>query len=190
VLWHASKATRASNGSDNTRSAPKPDIFFGFPIRRPSKWYARGLDRSALVYNFSMAKLHSLLSHGVYCSPTTGIAAYPADRPFTAEKTHSISNDHLVCFPFAVVELKHEMVGQTREQQCYCQAANAASTALKLFEKLYSLADQQWSNNHVPPVVAFTCIGPKIRLWIAYALGPPSKPAHVGFRFSLIVTWY
>ena len=134
-----------------------------------------------------MAKLYSLLSHGVYCSPTTGLAAYPIDRPFTAEKSQSIHNDHLLCFPFAVIELKHQMVGQTREQQCYYQAANAASMALKLFEKLYSLADEQWSNYHIPPVVAFTCIGPKVRLWIAYALGPPSKPVHVSFRISEMV---
>ena len=184
MLWNASIATRGADGSDSTLSAPKPDIFFGYPIARPSKWRARGFERSPLVYNFTMAKLHSLLSHGVYCSPTTGLAAYPIGRPFTTENSQSVSNDHLVCFPFAVVELKHQMVGQTREQQCYCQAANAASAALKLFEKLYSLADDQESNYHVPPVVAFTCIGPKVRLWIAYALGPPSKPAHVGFRLT------
>ena len=164
MLWNASKATRRSSDSDNTLSIPKPDIFFGFPILRPSRSCARGLERSAPVYNFSMAKLHSLLSHGVYCSPTTGLAAYPVDRPFTAEKSQSIHSDHLVCFPFAVIELKHQMGGQTREQQCYCQAVNAASTALKLLEKLYSLADEQWSNTHVPPVVACTCIRPKVRL--------------------------
>jgi hypothetical protein len=102
------------------------------------------------------------------------------DKPRTRAASQEMSNDHLVCFPFAVVELKHQFVGGSREQQCFCQAANAVSVALNMLENLYSIADQQQNSHHVPPVVAFTCIGPKIRLWIAYTTGAhSSRTAHV-----------
>lgn len=186
MLWNEAKVARGSSNPEKTLTAPKPDIFLGHEIVRPGRKAASGFGPSALRYNFSMGKLHALLKAGLYSSPTTGLSKYGMDRPFTRQASKCISNDHLVCFPFAVIELKHQSVGQSTEHECYCQAANAASVALNMLENLYSLADQQQNSHHVPPVIAFTCIGAKIRLWIAYTSGAhSSKTAHVSPRPNL-----
>ena len=144
-------------------SDPKPDLYFGFPMRGPISHQRRGLERSAPSFNFEIDRLNELSAKGLVSSPSTG-------------KTH----DHCVCFPFAVVELKHTLVCQSQEQFCYCQAANAASAALTILENLYTCSDRGRNNDHVPPVVAFTCIGPRIRVWIAYSYRErPGPPVHV-----------
>lgn len=179
VLWNESKVARGSDNPENSLTTPKPDMFLGHPILKPNE-DAKGLEKSAPVYNFSLSKLYPLLKAGLYSSPTTGLSKYGINRPRTRAASQEMSNDHLVCFPFAVIELKHQSVGGSREQQCFCQAANAASVALNMLENLYSLADQRQNSHHVPPIVAFTCIGPKIRLWIANSSGAhSSRTAHV-----------
>lgn len=101
------------------------------------------------------------------------LISFGLDRPFTKRASLSVPDNDLVCFPFAVVELKHSYIGSSQETFCSCQAANAASFALGMLEKLYSLAEQHSTNAHVPPVVAFTCIGPQIRLWMVYSVCAP-----------------
>lgn len=150
-----------------------------------------GLQGSSLVYNFSCTKLTMLTQKGLVSSPTKGLkrcatlrkqSILKSDRQTFRQARAALRNlrhDDLVCFPFAVVELKHGEAG-SREEFCYCQAANGASTALRMLENLYRHADGQNNDNHVPPVVAFTCIGPVIRLWIAYTLREPNgAKAHV-----------
>lgn len=92
-----------------------------------------------------------------------------------------MSDNDLVCYPFAVVELKHAYIGASQEEFCFCQAANAASTALSMLERLYMLGDQHSTNAHVPAVVALTCIGPQVRVWLTYSICAPENgaPRHV-----------
>lgn len=82
------------------------------------------------------------------------------------------------------MELKPVKEEENPVQFCYCQAANGASAALTLLESLYmraSLATIDYVER-IPPVIAFTCIGPEIRVWLAFAEIKQSKPvAHVGW---------
>ena len=59
-----------------------------------------------------------------------------------------------------VVELKSE-VGD--EKECIRQAANAVHTSLMLSERLAARA-----NMDPLPIVAFTSVGPKAKIFIAY----------------------
>ena len=94
-----------------------------------------------------------------------------------------LTYNDLICFPFAVVELKHGMVGGSHQEFCYCQAANGASAALSMLENLFQYTERKENYQHVPPVVAFTCIGPSIRLWIAYSVREPNgEVAHVSLE--------
>jgi hypothetical protein len=52
-------------------------------------------------------------------------------------------------------------------ERCYCQAANAAAAALDLQAQLFDKLKYQRSAQ-LPPVVAFTCIGPVVKVWLAY----------------------
>lgn len=63
-------------------------------------------------------------------------------------------------FPWMVVELKSE-VGD--EKECIRQAANAGHTSLMLSERLAARA-----NMDPLPIVAFTSVGPKAKIFIAY----------------------
>lgn len=63
-------------------------------------------------------------------------------------------------FPWMVVELKSE-VGD--EKECIRQAANAGHTSLMLSERLAARA-----NMDSLPMVAFTSVGPKAKIFIAY----------------------
>lgn len=52
-------------------------------------------------------------------------------------------------------------------ERCYCQAANATAAALTLHAQLLkkSFGD---SLSPVPPVIAFTTVGPNVKVWLAY----------------------
>ena len=168
VRWNTSRTLRNSDDLCNILTDPKPDMFFGFPIYTPGPDGERGLERSELNRNFSLERLHSLREEGIACSPATGLGKNPP----------STSSDDLVCFPFVVVELKHPLIGESQEQFCICQAANGASVALKMLVQLYKHADRH--AEEVPPVVAFTCIGSKISVWLVKSIRPPGKiGAHV-----------
>ncbi|KAK3712277.1 hypothetical protein LTR37_009139 [Vermiconidia calcicola] len=62
-----------------------------------------------------------------------------------------------------------------------------------MLEKLYTCSDRGRNNDHVPPVVAFTCIGPRIRVWIAYSYrerdGPPVHLMLNIWERDMTTTW-
>jgi hypothetical protein len=51
-------------------------------------------------------------------------------------------------------------------ERCYCQAANAAAAALELQAQLFDKLDD--ASSELPPVIAFTCIGPIVKVWLAF----------------------
>jgi hypothetical protein len=81
----------------------------------------------------------------------------------------SIEAHHLLCFPWAIVEGKKENVNASKREYGRCQAANAASVSLSIMEKLVRYADVQYKGQHIPPVFAFTFVGPNVKLWVAYS---------------------
>ncbi len=111
--------------------------------------------------------LGGLRSQGLISAPLSGLSNWVQNSNF------DLLRSHLMCFPWAVVELKPSMVPQSEINFAHCQAANATSAALTLFEKLFQHAGG--TEERIPPVVAFTCIGPFIRAWLAYSLTPREK---------------
>ena len=112
--------------------------------------------------NFSKKTLGDLRRlDGLISSPLTGLHHWAVDSKFL------LSQSHLFCFPWAVVELKPDKVPQNEVEFCYCQAANTTSQALQLYGKLCKRAGGY--DSRVPPVVAFTCVGAKVRVWLAYS---------------------
>jgi hypothetical protein len=129
-------------------------------------------DLNKEVQNFSLNVLASLkIAGGLESSPVNGLEALAtvSYRPSTK----------LICFPWGVVESKKDGHG---EDVCVCQAANAALTALSIMNGLMPPKYREITGDTIPPFVAFTTIGPKVRLWLAYDTSiPDGKPNIVRF---------
>lgn len=77
-------------------------------------------------------------------------------------------------------------------KRCYCQAANAAAAALDLQAQLFGKLRDSCSLQP-PPVIAFTCVGPVVKVWIAYqdnsrSSGTPVQVRTAPSRFCLTLT--
>jgi hypothetical protein len=110
-----------------------------------------------------MQVLGKLIGLGISCTPTTALR-----RWVSSPGKSKMENYDRSCFPWAVVEMKK---GPTKDrasiERCYCQAANGAAAALEMQEKLFDrLGHEAFSKP--PPIVAFTCIGPIVKVWLAY----------------------
>ena len=71
-----------------------------------------------------------------------------------------INSRRYAAFPWMVVELKPE---SGNEQECIRQATKASHTSLRLCERLAAPA-----NRDASPIVAFTSVGSKVKVFIAY----------------------
>ena len=65
--------------------------------------------------------------------------------------------------------MKHFRVSPAVVKNCYCQAANASSAALSLQAHLLARA-YGTVPKALSPIIAFTCIGPRIKVWLTYRL--------------------
>jgi hypothetical protein len=125
----------------------------------------RGLARDRYIQTLSLPVLAGLVKHGVSCVPTTGLRKW-IDRPGRTD----LSSSDRSCFPWAVVEMKrHAEDPDESIERCYCQAANAAAAALELQAQLFDKVGDPFFE--LPPVIAFTCIGPIVKVWLAYQDG-------------------
>ncbi|QSS54884.1 hypothetical protein I7I53_02584 [Histoplasma capsulatum var. duboisii H88] len=151
ILWDDQKRS--------TEDYPKPDFTYGYTINNDIPVSLRSTE---IVMNFSLEVLGDLRSAGLISSPISGL------REWAKDKATSLSQDQLICFPFAMVELRPCGVSFLSENEsCYSQAANGALAALRLNEKLCNWATASYDS--VPPVVAFTCVGAEIRVWLAFS---------------------
>lgn len=98
--------------------------------------------------------LAKLGEEGLICSPTVDLF----------KKT---SPKDLICFPMAVIEMKHHEVKPAAAQFCYCQAANAAATCLAMLNQLSSQNAEGDRRTEIKPVVSFTFVGNRVKLWLA-----------------------
>ena len=157
---HRLPANSKETGRDS--NGPKPDLYVALPIVQRSS-DPRGFHRDDSIQNFTYDSLAPLEEgkNGLISNPIT-----PLD---TVEE---IDEKNLVCFPCAVVEIKHHRVSRGDIQHCYRQAANGASTALSMLHRLsyYLLPRGPEHRRHgeIRPTVAFTFIGPGSRVWIVY----------------------
>jgi hypothetical protein len=144
------------------RTDPKPDLTYGFPILSSTKDMPKGFVRDEYVQCYSLDVLGKLRSNSVCSATTTGL------RKWTKNKDESkLKASDLLCFPWAIVEMKHFLVSAAQVEYCYCQAANASAAALSLRRELLTMAFGVIPDT-LSPVIAFTCIGPQIKVWLTY----------------------
>jgi hypothetical protein len=74
-------------------------------------------------------------------------------------------NYDIMCFPWAVVEVKVRPDRQGVGDRSYDQAANASATALDIVTRLFEEPGGHVPDD-LPPTIAFTCNGPELRLWL------------------------
>lgn len=68
---------------------------------------------------------------------------------------------------------------KTERVKGYCQGANAASRALRMFEVLSQYSDIV-DGEQIPPVIVLTFVGPRFKLWIAFSsMYPDGKYRYV-----------
>ncbi|TQB75220.1 hypothetical protein MPDQ_003473 [Monascus purpureus] len=103
------------------------------PIRskRDENRLPQGFRDFELTLNFSVDVLGSLRSTGLVSSPLPGIHEWIKDD------NYRLIRSHLLCFSFAVVQLKPVEEQQDADEVYICEAANAASAALTLLDSLY-----------------------------------------------------
>lgn len=110
----------------------------------------------------------------------------------TKNKTKPLEAKDLMCFPWAIVEIKRgtaqSVAGdkhidnkaearkhEKRTQFCYCQAANASAAGLTLREHLAARARDSSKLRNTRVMFSFTCVGSAIKLWITYREEPVSS---------------
>ncbi|EQL34773.1 hypothetical protein BDFG_03471 [Blastomyces dermatitidis ATCC 26199] len=147
ILWDDTKKY--------AEKCPKPNFTYGYPIIRDVPIALRSAEP---VTNFSFEVLGDLRSAGLISSPVGSLHGWTKDK-FTF-----LSPDKFICFPWAVVE---QCRGLFPFEENYAHAANAALVALRLNEELSKFATGSYDS--IPPVVAFTCVGSEIRVWLAYS---------------------
>ncbi|KAF2032460.1 hypothetical protein EK21DRAFT_87062 [Setomelanomma holmii] len=137
VTWNEVKNFTEPSRDLIPRTLPKPDLTYAFPIQVEPPEELKGLARDDMMHAFSLQVLGKLQARGIHCAPTTGLRNW-TDAP---EKSYTWSNSDKSCFPWAVVEMKHDRTDQNEAlaTRCYCQAANAASRALDLQAQLFCL---------------------------------------------------
>ena len=130
---------------DNKDYQPKPDFWFGLGLYSQKQLSRlKGLERSdKSIEYFTPENLRNMSE------------ASEVELIYQPVKSRAHA-----AFPWMVVDLKKES-GDWDE--CISQAANASHTCLRLYERLAERAKMKAS-----PIVAFTSIGPKAKIFIAY----------------------
>lgn len=147
---------------------PVPDLTIGFPIHNMQELRDARLTVASLssppIANFSLSWHRELRGKGITTSPCKILEKDGRIKP-------SLGKSNRICFPWAIVEIKRDIrPGESPwaiENRCYCQAANACAAALALQEPLGKrLWDELQAD--IYPIIAFTCIGPIVKTWVAY----------------------
>ena len=84
------------------------------------------------------------------------------------EEDKQLIDNKLLCFPWAIVEIKRPSASHADITKCYCQAANGASTSLTMLEQLTKHNRKHHSSDSVKPIIVFTFAGPDVKVWLAY----------------------
>jgi hypothetical protein len=162
ALWNEFESLMKPLPFVKRRTQPKPDLTYAFPTQHMSFSGPKGLSRDEFFQTLSFQVLGNLIPHGLSCGPTTGLRRWTKDP----EKT-VLRGPNRSCFPWAVVEMKRHAASHDKSvKRCYCQAANAAAAALELQQQLFNKLSE--TSPELPPVVAFTCVGPIVELWLTY----------------------
>lgn len=156
MQWNEAARHRDCPAKD-VLTIPKPDIYFAIQIYESLPEPSGFLNQA--LQNFTFDVLNSC--QDLHYSPSK-----------RCDQTTKEYHKHQVCFPFIVIEAKHEDVSNTEVWHCYCQAANAASCALSMLCSLnrHNPSARYWHTDQhkILPIVTFTFIGYNVKLWLAY----------------------
>jgi hypothetical protein len=148
----------------------------------------KGAERDEFSRCFSLEAIQMLAAKGTISTVTTGLR-----KSTQSSKRRLLSTTDLACFPWAVVEVKKQVPAKscTPVERCYCQAANAAATAIALRAQLFDKVVRD-AYSTMPPVIAFTCCGPEVRVWLMYYTEPDAEGKRARVRilhlsFSIFV---
>lgn len=171
------------NPSVRQVTGPKPDFTYAFPIIDTTKKENLSYLCDSRVESFSLKVLGELrIKNKVHLksAPTTTLHKLARGEYVSPRATD------LICFPWAIVEVKKnkenlmsgaEYIKQNRrfasqnrasEEFCYCQAANASAAALTLRENLTAVAKDPSELRDALVIFSFTCVGPTVKLWVTY----------------------
>ena len=148
-------------------SAPKADLYLALPIL-PKSSEPRGFYNDDFIQNFHETRLARLCEEGLISCPVADLSG-----------SKRLDHKRLLCFPSAVIEVKHHEVKPSETQFCYCQAANASSSALAMLSMLSGYSPRSLSPQIVRPVVSFTFIGPEVKVWLTYVSSRKPKKGRV-----------
>ena len=151
-------------------SQPKPDWFFGFPIfddydPESRSRFSRNKDL------FSLSQLAYLQKKIQLCScplKDAGDFVDAISKKKNREEDKMLIDAKLLCFPWAIVEIKRPSASHADIMKCYCQAANGASSCLTMLEQLTKHNKTYHTSKSVKPIIVFTFAGPDVKLWLAY----------------------
>ncbi|CAO2655729.1 Nn.00g045320.m01.CDS01 [Neocucurbitaria sp. VM-36] len=190
--WNEFPQWENTNPEIKKRTGPKPDFTYAFPIIDTTTKMTAEHFLDSYVENFSLPVLKGLRNdtgRSLKSAPTTGL------QRWTSKKSSDLGAADLICFPWAIVEVKTSKRGtksrakfdSSTEMFCYCQAANASAAALTMREKLAS----QYSDPSQEALVIFaiTCVGPTVKLWITYRSSEKAITMQCIWATSLQLTW-
>ncbi|KAJ4378643.1 hypothetical protein N0V86_005513 [Didymella sp. IMI 355093] len=189
VLWNEFPQWAKMNPNMARVTQPKPDFTYGFPVVSPHDELFKVLNGDVHVDSFSLPVLAELRNRGkdsIISAPTTGVW-----HSATKKTPKLLEAKDLMCFPWAIVEVKRGTAGpsaglehkikkaearahERRTQFCYCQAANASAAGLTLRERLAANAKDNSGLRNARVMFSFTCVGSAVKLWITYREKPVS----------------
>ncbi|KAL2130237.1 hypothetical protein VTI74DRAFT_6714 [Chaetomium olivicolor] len=152
----------------------------GLPVPKPdwvSSYTVYNIPKDSIQENLSYGELQHLAQHGLESDASCTLAS---------EKSATYPDRDWVCFPWLIVQ--HGKPGGT-ETQCHYEAANAATAAVMMLERLCKVVPagiQGKTNEHVPPVVAITTVKKMVRVWITYSCRPSVNDAA---KFKMACIW-
>ena len=158
VYWSNHARTPKTDGHRLT--GPKPDLTYGFPIYRSIGDLPKALIDMDIARNFFADTIRRFNDPPweLKLSLTTKIHQ---------EDSAELRTSDLMGFPWAVVEVKRRSTDEGVKDFCYQQAANASATALDIMTSLFEKSDGR-ALDELPPIIAFTCNGPELRLWLMF----------------------
>jgi hypothetical protein len=153
------------------RTFPKPDLAYAFPVVNKMFKDLKGAERDEFNRCFSLSAIQMLAAQGTISTVTTGLRS-----SIRSTQERILSTADRACFPWAVVEVKKQVHAgdNAAVKRCYCQAANAAAAAIALRAQLFDEAAHN-AYSTVPPLIAFTCCGPEVRVWLMYYTEPDAE---------------
>lgn len=162
MLWNQSVESSEWNTGDEIigkRSMPKPDITYGFTARDLQNYRGNFAGYHEIRHlSFSDFEKLQLSNPSLHPTVTGGFSRWKKSQ----RKSITLLSPDYLSFPWAVVEAKHGQVSASFEEFCSCQLANATAVAYDLREKLLG------AGHNVPPIIGFSCVGPKVKLWLTY----------------------